>query len=90
MDVAMHPSPPGLRLLMLVAMSLGVIFVVSFLFWLTNAADTRPLHNRLRMLFVNLTGNLFVAKFDYGRIVADDEDDASRGEPAQEFPECLA
>ena len=29
------------------------------------------MHNRLRRLFVNLTGNLFVAKFDYGRIVAD-------------------
>ena len=42
------------------------------------------------MLFVNLTGNLFVAKFDYGRIVADDEDDAPRSESAQEFPEASA
>lgn len=38
----------------------------------------------------NLTGNFFVAEFDYGGVVADDEDYASWRQPAQEFPECLA
>ena len=41
-------------------------------------------------LLGNLTGNFFVAEFDYGGVVADDEDDAPRSESAQEFPEASA
>ena len=73
----MGPSPVGPRPEILVAISFGVIFVVPLLFWITNAADTRPLHTNIRRLFSNLTKNLFLTEIDERRVVAHDEDDAS-------------
>ena len=68
---------------MSVAISLGVIFSFPLLFWLTNAADTRPQHTRIRRFFWNLTKNLFIAELGERQVVADDDDDASGRELAE-------
>ena len=70
---------------MSVAISLGVISCFSLVCWLTNAADTRPLHTNIRRLFSNLTKNLFVAEIDERRVVTDDEDDASGREATDQL-----
>ena len=70
------PCPGELRLATLVAISFGVIFCFPLLFWLTNAADTRPLRTRIRSLLWNLTKNLFIAEVGERRVVGHDEDDA--------------
>ena len=75
---------------MLVAMSFGVIFLFLLCFWLTNTTDTRPLHTHIRRLFGNLTKYFLVAEGYECRVVADDEDDASGREAAEEISECFA
>ena len=86
-DQLMFPSPTGLRPLMLVAMSFGVILFVPSLFWLTNAADTHPLRANIRRLFRNLTKYFLIAEVHERRVMADNENDAPLGEFAKQLPE---
>ena len=48
------------------------------------------MHTNIRRLFSNLTKNLFVTEIDKRGVVADDEDDASGREAAEQFPEGFA
>ena len=58
-------------------------FCFSFCFWLTNAADTRPLHTFIRRLVRNLTKNLLVAQLDDFVVMADYENDTIGNEFAK-------